>query len=720
MNINLIRRTVMTATALLLPVMFALPGWGATRGPDSLGYTGSDATVYSFANISGANGGTSVLAGVDDGAVALTLPFTFSFYGTNYTMVCVSSNGAVYFVANANTCSTIIDFANVDLSSVSPAPDLPALYPFWTDLTFQNPGGGSVFYQGFGTPGNRTFVIQWNNAYPQGDSSGITFQVVLTEGTNSITFQYQTVTLGAGDPNNNGALATVGIHNTGGLAAGQQLQWSYGSPVLSNGYALRFQTSAVPGSPILTAPANAATGLSTSVTLSWNAASAATSYDVYLGTTAAPLLFKSGVAATSYTVPTAAGTTYYWNIVAKNSAGASAPSTTWTFSTAAASSGGGGGGSGGGGNPVTLTVSPTSVTINAPFGGLPGTAIVTVSYVTLTQGAPTYTSNFNTNQGVGWIGVSPGTGTMVQASFVGLQYTYTATITISADPTGIPVGSVYTGTVNVSAAGGIASIPVTLNVVPVVAKTLPQPTGGIANAAGASQAPPSVVSIGSYIAIYGTSLAGLGTPGATSTPLPTTLNGTQLTLGGLPMPMNYAGPGQINAIVPQALKPNASYPLVVTNGSGSSVPVQMSVLELQPGIFTVNETGSGPGVVAEALTGQLNTASNPAQAGDFLVVYCTGLGIVLGPTGQAAPADGVAAPMSPIFATTSTVTAQIGGVAAPVSFSGLTPTFAGLYQVNVQVPAGVTPGNAVPLVITATDLQTGATGTSNSVTIVVQ
>ena len=53
---------------------------------------------------------------------------------------------------------------------------------------------------------------------------------------------------------------------------------------------------------------------------------------------------------------------------------------------------------------------------------------------------------------------------MTLASTSGLQFTYSATLTISGDPTGIAAGSAYTGTINISAAGGIVSVPVTMNV----------------------------------------------------------------------------------------------------------------------------------------------------------------------------------------------------------------------------------------------------------------
>ncbi len=252
------------------------------------------------------------------------------------------------------------------------------------------------------------------------------------------------------------------------------------------------------------------------------------------------------------------------------------------------------------------------------------------------------------------------------------------------------------------------------------AGSAPQPAGGIANAASAGQATPQVVATGSYISIYGTGLGNTGGVSATSVPLSTTLDGAQFFLGGQPMPLFYASPGQVNALVPQGFAPNASYPLVVVRGTTQSVPVPLTVTELQPGIYTVNLSGSGPGVVTNALTGILNTASNPAYASDYLTIYCTGLGALQGPNGEAEPADGAAAPSNLIFHTTSNITATIGGIPATVSFAGLAPGFVGLYQVNVQIPAGVAAGNNIPLVLTATDSKTGITAQSNSVSIVVQ
>src|SRR5436190_18722531 len=90
-----------------------------------------------------------------------------------------------------------------------------------------------------------------------------------------------------------------------------------------------------PSAPTLLSPSNGATNVSTSPALSWNAATGATSYDVYLGTSNPPGLYSTNVTDTSLNVgPLTANTTYYWKVTAKNSVG-SADSTLSSFTVAA-------------------------------------------------------------------------------------------------------------------------------------------------------------------------------------------------------------------------------------------------------------------------------------------------------------------------------------------------------------------------------------------------
>ena len=84
---SVIRRGLPAALVAVAAVISS----AATRGPDAGGYTATDAAVYSLVDISGASGGASILAGIDDGVAALTIPFGFQFYGRSYPIVCASA-----------------------------------------------------------------------------------------------------------------------------------------------------------------------------------------------------------------------------------------------------------------------------------------------------------------------------------------------------------------------------------------------------------------------------------------------------------------------------------------------------------------------------------------------------------------------------------------------------------------------------------------------------
>ncbi len=219
-------------------------------------------------------------------------------------------------------------------------------------------------------------------------------------------------------------------------------------------------------------------------------------------------------------------------------------------------------------------------------------------------------------------------------------------------------------------------------------------TGGVVNAASyASEAP---LAPGTLISVFGTKLA-QNKAGATTLPLPMDLGGSSLVIAGMEAPLLYSSDGQVNAMIPFGIGVNARQQMVISRGSSLSVAQGITMAEASPGVFSTDNSGKGQGHIYVAhpdSTQTLADTGHPAKAGDNIAIYCTGLGEVTPPV-----AAGMPAPLDHLTRTVNPVTVTIGGVAAPVQFAGLTPGFAGLYQVNVKVPQGITPGAAVVVLI---------------------
>jgi uncharacterized protein (TIGR03437 family) len=222
------------------------------------------------------------------------------------------------------------------------------------------------------------------------------------------------------------------------------------------------------------------------------------------------------------------------------------------------------------------------------------------------------------------------------------------------------------------------------------AKTAAVYPGGVVHAA--SFAPNGALAPGSIISVFGANLAS-SAASASSLPLPKTLAGASLQVGGYDVPLFYSSGGQINAQLPFELPPNSRPQLIVKGTDFVTVPERITVAAARPGIFTTTQDGKGQGVIMD-VNNRLVDAGNAAKVGDVVVVYCTGLGAT-----NPAVRSGEAAPASSLAKVVTPVTVTIGGQAAAVQYAGLTPGFVGLYQVNVQIPSGITPGSSGPLVI---------------------
>jgi uncharacterized protein (TIGR03437 family) len=238
--------------------------------------------------------------------------------------------------------------------------------------------------------------------------------------------------------------------------------------------------------------------------------------------------------------------------------------------------------------------------------------------------------------------------------------------------------------------------------------TLPAFAQTITSISGAGASTPAVtqVSAGGIISIYGTNFAPAGTARVlqasdlSGTNMPTNLANTCVQIGGTPAALYYVSPTQINAQVTAVASSGTAQVTVTANcgtvGQASSAPFTVQLAPAAPEFlyYKNNTTGVNPVVAVESTTGGYvappgtiaGASFLPAKPNDVLVIYGVGWGAT-----SPAVAPGTLATAASNTVGTPLVT--IGGVTAKVLYAGLSPGYAGLYQLNVQVPVGVANGN---------------------------
>lgn len=202
-----------------------------------------------------APGATAV--GGDDNASTMDLPFTFNFFGEDYTQVDVSSNGFISFDIG-NDCNENYNDFDGDLGQTIPATGdcddtgwggEPLIAGWFDDL---DPGEcGIVIANTSGEAPNRVFVVEYfdtchNDCEDCAAGEGVTYEILLFEGSNNVKLQYQDTYFGDADEDlveeNNGGTATAGI--AGDSFNG--LQYSANQTRLTDGLAVLFTTGGLP------------------------------------------------------------------------------------------------------------------------------------------------------------------------------------------------------------------------------------------------------------------------------------------------------------------------------------------------------------------------------------------------------------------------------------------------------------------------------------------
>lgn len=229
---------------------------------------------------------------------------------------------------------------------------------------------------------------------------------------------------------------------------------------------------------------------------------------------------------------------------------------------------------------------------------------------------------------------------------------------------------------------------------------------GIVNAA--SFAPPTnPVAPQEMVTVFGSNLSS-GTAQASSFPLPTTLAYSRVLVNGVAAPLLSVSPTQITLLVPYAANPDltAYAAFEVQNNAlcpvGSQCPTTSQLVYMYtnytaPGVFSAAQNGFGAAAAEIARNGQYNVvgASNPVTPGDIPMLFVTGLGSTTPALLDGVPSSPTGQPLNvaDIYNRSDLYVYFDGSPSPNIQYAGVVPGYAaGLYQINAQVPSGISTG----------------------------
>lgn len=214
--------------------------------------------------------------------------------------------------------------------------------------------------------------------------------------------------------------------------------------------------------------------------------------------------------------------------------------------------------------------------------------------------------------------------------------------------------------------------------IPFESAQIPLSIGGVSNAASGQQS----FAPGMIVSVYGAAMGDF-VQSAGAVPLPQYLAGFEAWVNGVPTPLYYVSPNQVNLQIPYET-PAGNATLVVGNPYANSSNYTLHVAAAAPGIFMTNGAPAAP--------------FSSAAAGQVTTLFITGDGPVSpGLADGAAPAEGTE--IAELPKPTLPVTVTVCGQKANIEFIGVPVGLVGVTQINYQVPAN-TPAGVQPVVVT--------------------